>query len=136
MGFVPPAEVHLDRLEADDIFTFNCNLDKVGNPELCHDATNPALNISAYTNLFLRVFQDFDCGCIIFAQPRSAVLVSEVFEGNFSIKNNQMITQISNGETKEQYPWTHNLKIPIVNNPDDQTKLFGVLEKAFEDNPE
>jgi len=134
--FVPPADVHLDRLVEEDIFTFNCELDKSGNPELCHEATNPALNISAYTNLFLKVFQEFDCGCIIFAQPTSAVLVGEHFEKNFSVKNNQMITQISNGETKEQYPWTHNLQVPIVKNPNDQNKLFAILEKAFESNPE
>jgi len=134
--FIPPGEVHLDRLQSEDIFTFNCEFDKAGNPELDNDATNPALNISAYTNLFLKVFQEFDCGCIIYAQPRSAVVVAELNKKFFKIKNNQMISQISNGETKEQYPWTHELSVPIVANPDDQTKLFGRLEKAFEESPE
>jgi len=134
--FIPPGEVHLDRLESEDIFTFNSELDKAGNPELDPDATNPALNISAYTNLFLKVFQDFDCGCIIYAQPHSAVLVSELNKKFFKIKNNQMITMISNGETKEQYPWTHELSVPIISNPNEQGQLFDKLEKAFEDNPE
>ena len=72
---------------------------------------------------------------MIYAQPTSAVVVAEMFESHFKIKNNQLISQISNGETKEQYPWTHELAVPIVNNPDDQTKLFKRLENAFTKNP-
>ena len=30
----------------------------------------------------------------------------------------------------------HELKVPIINNPLDQTSLFKVLEKAFEANPQ
>lgn len=84
---------------------------------------------------FHSLTQEFDCGCVIYAQPKSAIVVAETFEKQFKIKNNQLITQISNGETKEQYPWTHELKVPIVDNPGDQTKLFNKLEKAFTDNP-
>jgi len=134
--FIPPADVHLDCVEAEDIFTFNCNFDSAGNPDLSSDATNPCHNISAYTNLFLKLFQEFDCGCVFYAQPKSAVVVGEMYEKYYKIKNNQLITQISNGETKEQYPWTHELKIPIIANPDDQTILFLKLEKAFEANPQ
>ena len=72
---------------------------------------------------------------MIYAQPRSAMVVAELFDKQFKIKNNQLITMISNGETKEQYPWTHELQVPIVDNPEDQTKLFNKLEKAFTDNP-
>ena len=98
--FVPPADVHLDRLESEDIFTFNCEFDSSGNPELNSETTNPCHNISAYTNLFLKLFQDFDCGCVIYAQPKSAVVIGEIYDKFYKIKNNQLITQISNGETK------------------------------------
>jgi len=134
--FIPPGEIHLDRLESQDIFTFNIDFDNDGNPELNKDAVSPCHNISAYTNLYLRIFQEFDCGCVIYAQPVNANVVSSIFKKDFRIKNNQLISQISNGETKEQYPWNHELKIPIIDNPDDQTKLFSDLEKAFSINPE
>ena len=98
--FVPPADVHLDRLESEDIFTFNSEFDSTGNPELNAEATNPCHNISAYTSLFLKLFQDFDCGCVFYAQPKSAVVVGEIYDKFYKIKNNQLITQISNGETK------------------------------------
>ena len=134
--YIPPGEVHLDRLDQEDVFTFNIEFDSDGNPELSREATNPCHNISAYTNLYLRVFQEFDCGCVIFAQPTGAMVISEIFSGHFKIRNNQLITQISNGETKEQYPWTHELCVPIIDNPDDQTKLFDKLEESFTKNPE
>ena len=98
--FIPPADVHLDRLEAEDIFTFNSGFDSSGNAELNSEATNPCHNISAYTNLFLRLFNEFDCGCVFYAQPKSAVVICELFDKFYKIKNNQLITQISNGETK------------------------------------
>ena len=83
------------------------------------------------------LFQEFDCGCVIYAQPRGALVMSEIFStGHFKISHNRLITQISNGETKEQYPWTHELRVPIIDNPDDQTKLFDKLEDAFSKNPE
>ena len=134
--FIPPGELHLDRVVQEDVFTFNIEFDTDGNPELSREATSPCHNISAYTNLYLRVFQEFDCGCVIYAQPTSAMVISEIFSNHFKIRNNQLITQISNGETKEQYPWTHELKVPIIDNPDDQTKLFDNLEDAFTKNPE
>jgi len=134
--FIPPGEIHLDRLESQDIFTFNIDFDTDGNPELNKDSVSPCHNISAYTNLYLRIFQEFDCGCVIYAQPVNANVVSNIYKKEFRIKNNQLISQISNGETKEQYPWNHELKIPIIDNPDDQTKLFSDLEKAFSVNPE
>ena len=31
---------------------------------------------------------------------------------------------------------THELKVPIISNPQDQTSLFKELEKAFEANPQ
>ena len=37
---------------------------------------------------------------------------------------------------QEQYPWTHELKVPIIMNPDDQSSLFKKLEQAFEANPQ
>ena len=134
--FIPPGELHLDRVVQEDVFTFNIEFDTDGNPELSREAASPCHNISAYTNLYLRVFQEFDCGCVIYAQPTSAMVISEIFSKHFKIRNNQLITQISNGETKEQYPWTHELKVPIIDNPDDQTKLFDKLEDAFTKNPE
>jgi len=134
--FIPPADVHLDRLEAEDVFTFNSGFDSSGNAELNSEATNPCHNISAYTNLFLRIFNEFDCGCVFYAQPKSAVVICELFDKFYKIKNNQLITQISNGETKEQYPSTHELAIPIIANPNDQSSLFKVLEKAFGKNPQ
>ena len=42
----------------------------------------------------------------------------------------------SNFLFQEQYPMNHELKVPIINNPLDQTSLFKVLEKAFEANPQ
>ena len=83
-----------------------------------------------------RLFQEFDCGCVIYAQPSSAVVVGELFDKFYKISHNQLITQITNGETKEQFPWTHQLSVPIIANPDDQTQLFSKLENAFEKNPE
>merc|ERR1719282_1625563 len=123
-------------LEQEDVFTFNVEFDSDGNPDLDKDATNPCHNISAYTNLYLKIFQEFDCGCVIYAQPTSSMVISEIFSKHYKIKNNQLISQISNGETKEQYPWTHEIKVPIIENPNDQTKLFSSLEKAFTANPE
>ena len=83
------------------------------------------------------LFQEFDCGCVIYAQPTGSLVISEIFSsGHFKISHNQLITQICNGETKEQYPWTHELRVPIIDNPDDQTKLFDKLEDAFSKNPE
>ena len=71
------------------------------------------------------------------AQPTGSLVISEIFSsGHFKISHNQLITQICNGETKEQYPWTHELRVPIIDNPDDQTKLFDKLEDAFSKNPE
>jgi len=134
--YIPPGEIHLDRLEQEDVFTFNVEFDSDGNPDLDKDATNPCHNISAYTNLYLKIFQEFDCGCVIYAQPTSSMVISEIFSKHYKIKNNQLISQISNGETKEQYPWTHEIKVPIIENPNDQTKLFSSLEKAFTANPE
>ena len=55
--FIPPGEVPLDRLDQEDVFTFNIEFDKDGNPELSGEAASPCHNISAYTNLYLRVFQ-------------------------------------------------------------------------------
>ena len=55
--FIPPGEVPLDRLDQEDVFTFNIEFDKDGNPELSSEAASPCHNISAYTNLYLRVFQ-------------------------------------------------------------------------------
>ena len=55
--FIPPGEVHLDRLEQEDVFTFNVEFDSDGNPDLNKEATSPCHNISAYTHLFLRIFQ-------------------------------------------------------------------------------
>ena len=87
-------------------------------------------------SVFARLFQEFDCGCVIYAQPSSAVVVGEIFDKFYKISHNQLITQITNGETKEQFPWTHQLSVPIIANPDDQTQLFRKLENAFEKNPE
>ena len=98
--FIPPAELHLGRLQAEDILTFNADFDRAGNPELNSEATNPCHNISAYTEMFLQIFQEFDCGCIIYAQPNSGFLISEMFDESFKIKNNQLITLITNGDTK------------------------------------
>ena len=55
--YIPPGEIHLDRLEQEDVFTFNVEFDSDGNPDLDKDATNPCHNISAYTNLYLKIFQ-------------------------------------------------------------------------------
>ena len=55
--FIPPGEVHLDRVEPEDVFAFNVEFDKDGNPDLNKDATNPCHNISAYTSLYLKIFQ-------------------------------------------------------------------------------
>ena len=55
--FIPPADLHLDRLQTEDIFTFNVEFDQAGNPELNGEATNPCHNISAYTNMYLKIFQ-------------------------------------------------------------------------------
>ena len=55
--FIPPADLHLDRLQAEDIFSFNVEFDRAGNPELNSEATNPCHNISAYTSLYLKIFQ-------------------------------------------------------------------------------
>ena len=55
--FIPPGEVPLDRLDQEDVFTFNIEFDKDGNPELSSEVASPCHNISAYTNLYLRVFQ-------------------------------------------------------------------------------
>ena len=55
--FIPPGEILLDRLDPEDVFTFNVEFDKDGNPDLNKDATSPCHNISAYTNLFLKIFQ-------------------------------------------------------------------------------
>ena len=55
--YIPPGEVHLDRLEQEDVFTFNVEFDSDGNPDLNKEATSPCHNISAYTHLFLRIFQ-------------------------------------------------------------------------------
>ena len=98
--YLPPGEVHLDKLQAEDVFTFNVDFDESGNPELNAGATNPCHNISDYTKMFLRIFQEFDCGCVIYGQPTSSFVISEMFDKSFKIKNNQLITLISNGETK------------------------------------
>ena len=55
--YIPPGEVHLDRLQQEDVFTFNVEFDSDGNPDLNKEATSPCHNISAYTHLFLRIFQ-------------------------------------------------------------------------------
>ena len=55
--FIPPGEIHLDRLEPEDVFTFNVEFDSDGNPDLNKDAISPCHNISAYTNTFLKIFQ-------------------------------------------------------------------------------
>ena len=49
--------VWFDRLEPEDVFTFNVEFDSDGNPDLDKEATSPCHNISAYTNLFLKIFQ-------------------------------------------------------------------------------
>ena len=41
-------------LQPEDVFTFNCEFDSAGSPELSPTALNPCHNISAYTNLYLR----------------------------------------------------------------------------------
>ena len=45
-------------------------------------------------------YQEFDCGCVIYGQPTNGFVISEMFEKVFKIKDNQLITLISNGETK------------------------------------
>ena len=37
---------------------------------------------------------------------------------------------------QEQYPSSHELTVPIIDNPEDQTNLFSKLEKSFEKFPE
>ena len=49
-----PADLPLDMLQPEDVFTFNCEFDSAGSPELSPTALNPCHNISAYTNLYLR----------------------------------------------------------------------------------
>ena len=98
--YLPPGEVHLDRLQPEDVFTFNVDFDHSGNPELNSEATNPCHNISAYSAMFLRIFQEFDCGCVIYGQPTSGHVICEMFDKVFKIKDNQLITLISNGDTK------------------------------------
>ena len=76
------------------------DFDHSGNPELNSEATNPCHNISAYSTMFLRIFQEFDCGCVIYGQPTSGHVISEMFDKVFKMKDNQLITLISNGDTK------------------------------------
>ena len=45
-------------------------------------------------------YQEFDCGCVIYGQPTSGFLIPEMFDKTFKIKNNQLISLITNGETK------------------------------------
>ena len=51
---IAPADIPLDMLLPEDVFTFNCEFDSAGSPELSSTALNPCHNISAYTNLYLR----------------------------------------------------------------------------------
>ena len=37
---------------------------------------------------------------------------------------------------QEQYPSSHQLTVPIIDNPEDQSTLFNKLEKSFEKFPE
>merc|ERR1719283_819642 len=132
----PPAEVLLDSLEPEDIFTLSLNLDSKGNPELYPGADNPASDISQHSTLFVRMFQEFECNCIIYCQPHPALLVASFPKAEFKMTNQQAITLIPNGETGKMLPSNHVLRVPIIPNCDDQNQLFKRLEKAFSTHPE
>ena len=46
------------------------------------------------------ISQEFDCGCVIYGQPNNGFIIPELFDETFKIKNNQLITLITNGDTK------------------------------------
>lgn len=103
--------------------------------KLSGEAASPC-STSQHTNLYLRVFQEFDCGCIIIAQPQglwsSQRYSAQATSRSATTSSSPDLTE----RPKEQYPWNHELQGPIIDNPDDQTKLFDKLEDAFSKNPE
>ncbi|XP_070548376.1 methylthioribulose-1-phosphate dehydratase-like [Ptychodera flava] len=130
--YIAPSGVQKERIKPEDLFV----MDAEQHSDVSAPPPSKKLKKSACTPLFMNAYTMRDAGAVIHTHSKYANLVTMLYPGpEFTITNQEMIKGIRNDETGTYYKNTDLLKIPIIENTEEEIELTDRMRQAMENYP-
>ncbi|KAI8321580.1 putative methylthioribulose-1-phosphate dehydratase [Martensiomyces pterosporus] len=128
--YVAPSGVQKERIKPADLFVL-----ALGTRQVLR-SPQPPIKPSACTPLFYNAYTMRGAGACIHTHSQNAVLVTMLYDKEFTISHQEMIKGIRRGETKTNLRFFDTLTVPIVENTAEEENLTNRMALAMEKYPE
>ncbi|KAJ2725575.1 Methylthioribulose-1-phosphate dehydratase [Coemansia sp. Benny D115] len=128
--YVAPSGVQKERLEPTDLFVL-----ALGTRQILRSPP-PPIKPSACTPLFYNAYDRRGAGACIHTHSQNAVLVTMLYDTEFTISHQEMIKGIRRDGQGANLRFFDTLRVPIVENTAEEENLAGRMAEAMERYPE